>query len=156
LASNKANLQNEKTNLKTDVSKLTDAKNLLSEKIIKLETEAKDLNGKMSELTKNLADKTSSVTKLQSENRSLKQKYMCKDTLNNVDFSSNKTVNTALTSYVNRTKSLDLPVSANYWNLIWTGSKYSTHTVEVYSAKENMTYLWKFTVYYRGESYGDH
>ncbi len=40
--------------------------------------------------------------------------------------------------------------------ILYAGSKYSIHTVEVFSAKENMTYMWKFTAYFRGESYGDH
>lgn len=82
---------------------------------------------------------------------------MCDKTLIDIDFTDNKSVNNELVKFVNRDKSsISEPVSAHYWSLLWTGEKYSIHTVEVYSAKDRTTYVWKFTAYFHGEAYGIH
>jgi hypothetical protein len=73
-----------------------------------------------------------------------------------VNFSTNKSVNDALVDWVENNTTITEPVSAHYWNIIWTGDKYSIHTIEVYSAKNNVNYVWTFTAYFRGEADGEH
>lgn len=156
LEKDNSGLASEKTALQADINSLDQEKKLLSDQITKLEGEEKDLNSQVTDLTKKLKDKTSSEAQLMVDKGALQRKLMCEDTLGNVDFSSNESVSASLANYVDRTKNTDLPVSAHYWNLVWTDSKYSIHTVEVHSAKEHMNYIWKFTVYFQGESYGHH
>ena len=108
------------------------------------------------DLEKKLEEKIAYSTELLKQNSTLEKKFLCEKSLSGVDFTDNETVNQSLKKYVRDTKNRSEPVSASYWSLIWTGDKYSIHTVEAYSEEENMNYIWKFTVYFNGESYGDH
>lgn len=146
----------EKNSLQSGYDQVAQEKTIFSDKTAELEQEAAELSEVNKRLSENLKTKTNRVTELLSEKKSLESKFLCARTLPRVDFSSNEAVNKSLKKYVNDTKNFDEPVSASYWNLIWTGEKYSTHTVEVKSEKDNMVYIWKFTVYFRGESYGNH
>lgn len=94
-------------------------------------------------------DKTNAIKEIEG-------KYQCPDYPISVDYKNNYTVGQSLISYVEKSKSLDEPISANYWKAFWTGEKHSLHTVEVYSPNDNMTYLWEFVVYFRGELSGKH
>lgn len=143
-------------NLKKEIEQVSLEKVTLVDKVAALEEDASKLKEDNTKLTNDLKAKTDRVSTLTRENSTMKKKFMCGRTLSNVDFASNDTVNKALKQYVNDTKNRSEIVSASYWNLIWTGEKYSTHTVEVYSEKDQINYVWKFTVYFRGESYGDH
>ena len=119
----------------------------------------KDLDKEVEEkgtLSAQLKDSKDEASNLRSDVSSLNQKFMCEDTLTDVDFTSLDLVNKALGKYVEDTKNMTEPVSARYYNQIWTGQKYSIHTVEVHTEKDRMTYLWKFTVYFRGENFGLH
>jgi hypothetical protein len=86
----------------------------------------------------------------------IEEKYQCPDYPISVDYKNNYSVGQSLISYVEKSKVLDEPISANYWKAFWTGEKHSLHTVEVYSSNDNMTYLWEFVVYFRGEASGEH
>lgn len=153
-------LEKERAALQTKLDKLTEEKDSMIDSLVDqlagLEEKEEALNTQISDLTKTLQGKEARINKLQTENKSLTSKFMCNETLSNVDFTNNESVNKSLVKYVNDTKSLEEPISAHYWNLIWTKSKYSIHTIEVHSQKDRMNYIWKFTVYFRGESHGDH
>ncbi len=149
-------LVEEKNTLQEGFEKVTFERTTFIDKSSKLEQEVTELSEENKSVKEDLKTKTNRVSELLRENKALESKFMCDRILSNVDFSSNEAVNKSLKKYVSDTKNLDEAVSASYWNLIWTGDKYSTHTVEVNSVKDNVVYVWKFTVYYRGESYGDH
>jgi outer membrane murein-binding lipoprotein Lpp len=149
-------LETDKSTLDINVGKITQERDALSAKVTQLEDGNKTLNDKLSGLTKDLDQKTSDWQKANSEVAMTKSKYMCKDTLTGASFLDNESVNKSLVDYVNGHNNLDLPITAHYWNVIWTGSKYSTHTIEIHSEKDRTNYLWKFTVYFKGESFGDH
>jgi hypothetical protein len=149
-------LENEKSKLLVNTGQLSQENETFSTEIAKKEEQIKSLTDDVGKLTTELDEQKASVSKLQTENNSLKSKFMCKKTLSSVDFTNNKSVNKSLVAFAESVNTRPEPISAHYWNLIWTGSKYSIHTIEVHSEKERTNYIWKFTVYFRGESYGDH
>ncbi|MHB8088736.1 MAG: hypothetical protein ACYDH2_10885 [Anaerolineaceae bacterium] len=121
----------------------------LTAQLTTLTGENATLNGDLDKIKDQISD-------LQATQRSMEKKFMCSKTISSIDFTGNKSVNDALSKYVNQTKSITEPITANYWNIIWTGEKYSTHTIEAHSEKDRTNYLWTFTAYFRGEAYGDH
>lgn len=141
----------------------------LEERIRELDISVTTLTAKNEELSNDKATLEAKVSSLETSYDLLQGQYttasgivkeldglFCDTQLNDVDFSNNESVNESLVSYVERTKSTAEPISAHYFNLIWTGEKHSIHTIEVYSQADNMNYLWKFIVYFRGEAYGRH
>lgn len=153
---NNEKLTGEIDDLKEEMEQLSQEKSVLIEEVTELEKEVSTLSEENSKLSGDLKEKSDRVSALAGENRLLESKFMCERTLSNVDFSNNESVNKSLKKYVEDTKNLEEPITASYWNLIWTGDKYSIHTVEVHSEKDRTNYIWKFTVYFRGEAYGDH
>ncbi len=149
-------LSTENASLQTEIDKFANEKTVLVADTEKLTQEATELEAQIEKMSADIKTKTSRVSALTREKSALEKKFMCSRTLSNVDFSSNESVNKSLKKYVENTKNRSEAVSASYWNLIWTGEKYSTHTVEVNSEADNINYIWKFTVYFRGEAYGDH
>lgn len=86
----------------------------------------------------------------------MENRFMCAESPIIVSYRDNASVNNSLKVFVENTKSIDEPITASYWNAIWTGDNYSIHTIEVESEKDQTNYLWKFTAYFDGESYGQH
>jgi cell division protein FtsB len=156
LEKEKLSLEKDNANLEKVIEQLNKENDTLTERTSSLEEENKKLADQVADLTKTGNVKTSDINRLQSEVSTINKKLLCENLLTKVDFTNNETVNKSLVSYVEANKNEVEPVSAHYWNLIWTGSKYSVHTIEVHSAKDQINYIWKFTVYFQGESYGDH
>lgn len=156
LEDEKARLESEKTNLSIEIGRLRQEKTELTTQNEKQAEELVELSNQLSTLTPQMKAKNDELRKVRNEVISMKKKFMCDTTMAKPDFSSNDSVSKALAKYVERTKGIDEPVTAHYWNQVWTGEKYSIHTVEVYSKNDRINYVWKFTVYYRGEAYGDH
>lgn len=114
------------------------------------------LTSEKTALETDVKSKRAQISELQAKQRAMVQTFMCDKTISSINFSDNKSVNDALVKYVNQIKGISEPISAHYWKIIWTGEKYSTHTIEVHSEKDRMNYIWTFTAYFRGEAYGDH
>jgi predicted nuclease with TOPRIM domain len=151
-----ATLQADKSNLVVENAKLSQEKDTLNEEMGSLSDENRTLNDKVDSLTDDLKNRTTDWQEATSELKATKDKYLCKKPITAVSFVDNSSVDQALVKYVNSTKNPDEPISAHNWSIIWTGSKYSIHTVEVYSEKDKTSYIWKFTVYFKGEDYGYH
>ncbi|GIV63891.1 MAG: hypothetical protein KatS3mg045_1230 [Bellilinea sp.] len=149
-------LTHENSQLKDSLELTNLEKQQSAEKILELEEEIKSLEKQLADAQKDLVSKNAQIANLREDIVKTKDKFMCSTSLSRVDFTSNATVNNVLKNYVNRIKNMNEPISASYWNQIWTGKNYSIHTIEVYSEKDNTNYLWKFTVYFRGEAYGEH
>lgn len=149
-------LGNANVEIKGELEKANQQKTELTEAQGKLQEDANKLTAENEKLLLDQKNNLSKMEKLKVNVSDTTDKFMCDRTLSNVDFTNNESVNKSLKKYVTDTKGISDDVSASYWNLIWTGKKYSIHTVEVNSDEDNMNYIWKFTAYFRGESYGDH
>ena len=149
-------LGNANGEIKGELEKANQQKTELTEAQGKLQEDANKLTAENEKLLLDQKNNLSKMEKLKVNVSDTTDKFMCDRTLSNVDFTNNESVNKSLKKYVTDTKGISDDVSASYWNLIWTGKKYSIHTVEVNSDEDNMNYIWKFTAYFRGESYGDH
>lgn len=156
LSSQVDTLTDEKQTLTTNLTTLDSQLAALEEEKTNLLNENNLLLEESEALKESVKQKTTQISKLTREKTAITDKFMCDRTISNVDFSTNKSVSDSLVDYVMDTKSGSEPVSANYWNTVWTGEKYSIHTVAVFSAKDNTNYIWKFTAYFKGEAYGDH
>jgi hypothetical protein len=128
---------------------------LTSEKA-QLITTSDELTVKFDSLEKENKTNLDSIVSLKKENKALTDRFMCKDQIKGVTFIDNKMVNTLLVKYVEDTSNLKLPVTSHSWNIVWSDSKYSIHTIGILSTKDNINYIWKFTVYFKGEAYGEH
>lgn len=149
-------LGNANGEIKGELEKANQQKTELTEAQGKLQEDANKLTAEKEKLLLDQKNNLSEMQKLKVNVSDTTDKFMCDRTLSNVDFTNNESVNKSLKKYVTDTKGISEDVSASYWNLIWTGKKYSIHTVEVHSDEDNMNYIWKFTAYFRGESHGDH
>lgn len=127
-----------------------------STQLATLSVQVETLTAENKALKTDINTKKGQISELQAKQRSMEQKFMCDKTIGSINFSDNKSVNDALVKYVNQTKGISEPISAHYWKIIWTGEKYSTHTIEVHSEKDRTNYIWTFTAYFRGEAYGEH
>jgi hypothetical protein len=118
----------------------------LEDEINTLTDETKELKNELGMLRINYESKLDALEK----------ELMCDEAPINVDYASNKTVSDSLVKFVNGWKSAEEPISSHHWSLIWTGNKYSIHTVEVHSEKDNINYIWTFIAYFQGEGNGLH
>lgn len=149
-------LTNDITNITAEKDDLVKEKGGLDDQILSLKSQLAAITEENDSLIDSNELKAERIDSLLDEKEAINSKFMCAKTLKTVDFSNNKSVSDDLVKYVTQAKSTQEPVTAAFWNTVWTGEKYSIHTIEVESEKDNATYVWKFTVYYRGESYGDH
>lgn len=88
--------------------------------------------------------------------REFEERFMCSAANFSPDYETNHSVSETLLEYVSDINSQSVAVSANYWKIFWTGTKFSHHTVEAFDRSANRVYLWDFIVFYEGESSGEH
>lgn len=142
-------LKSDHEKLKSDHSTLLKDFSITSEKLSALETENDELQSRKDEFQQKLNES-------RTQNNELEKLFMCDEAPISVDFKDNASVSRSLTRFVEGWKAATEPVSSHHWNIVWSTEKYSIHTVQVYSERDNITYIWKFTAYFDRENNGLH